>query len=237
MIVSRKIRGRTTMKSKILLPLLLAGLAAACVERYVSVPVPFLEKRAVDFSRYQNIYFIDFVTNVPDIALDAAAENKKVFSEELPFAIDKKITYLDPPYWAMVRSLLRRYCPMIDIQYANNVFFRDVFRAHPQSLFLTGKLNLEIKKLGVVKEVKDEEGNTKNAYDAVQLWEMEMKVFVIDGDSGKVLLQETYTEKMEPGEETSARFKFNSMLSKITAKLGLALQPRKVIQERYILFK
>jgi hypothetical protein len=225
------------MKSKIFLLLLLSGLAAACVENYVSVPVPFLEKRAVDLDAYQNIYFVDFVAAVPDIALDVDAENRKVFSEELPFAINKKITYLDPPNWAMVRSLLRRYCPGVEIQYTNNVFFRDVFRSHPKSLFITGKLQLEIKKLGVVKEVKDETGVTKNAYAAVQLWETTMKVFVIDGDSGQALLQETYTEKTEPREETSARFNFSGVLAKLTARLGSALQPKKVTQERYILFK
>ena len=225
------------MKSKILLPLLLAGLATACVERYVSVQVPFLKKRAVDFSRFQNIYFIDFVTIIPEIALDADTENKRVFSEELPFAIDKKITYLDPPYWTMIRSLLHRYCPGVDIQYESNVFFRDVFRSHPQSLFITGKLNLEIKKLGVIKEAKDEKGEQKNIFAAVQLWEMQMKIWIIDGDAGQVVLQETYTEKMEPGEETSAQFNFNGMLAKISAKLGLALQPKKVTQERYILLK
>jgi len=225
------------MKSKIFLLLLLAGLATACVERYVSVPVPFLEKRAVDFSRYQNIYFIDFVTIIPEIVLDADAEIKRIFSEELPFVIDKKITYLDPPHWAMILSLLRRYRLVVDIQYGNSVFFRDVFRSHPQSLFITGKLNLEIKKLGVVKEVKDEKGEQKNIYAAVQLWEMEMKIFIIDGDSGQLVLQETYTEKMEPGEATSPQFNFNSMLVKLTTKLGLALQPRKMTQERYILLK
>jgi hypothetical protein len=225
------------MKSKIYLLLLLAGLATACAESYVSVQLPFLEKNAVDFSRYQNVYFIDFISNIPDIALDADAEIKRVFSEELPFAIDAKITYLDPPYWAMTRNLLHRYRPGPDFQYANSVFFRDVFRSHPQSLFITGMLNLEIKKLGVVKEVKDESGSMKNAYAAVQLWEIEMKIWIIDGDSGKVVLQETYTEKMEPGEATSPQFNFSGMLTKITAKLGLKLQPRKVIQERHILLK
>ncbi|MCX6557304.1 MAG: hypothetical protein NTW95_07750 [Candidatus Aminicenantes bacterium] len=224
-------------KNRLILPLLLAALAAACAESYVSTPVPFLEKRVVDFSRYQNVYFVDFLANVPDIALDVDAENRKVFSEELPFAINQKITTLDPPHWAMVRHLLRRYCPAIDFQYANSVFFAHVFRSHPQSLFITGKLNLEIKKLGVVKRVKDEEGNTKNTYAAVQLWEMAMKIAVIDGDSGQTLLQETYTEKMEPSEATTAQFNFNSMVGKITARLGLALQPRKATQERYILFK
>lgn len=225
------------MKSKIFLLLLLAALASACAEHYGIVQVPFLQKGAVDFGKYQNVYFIDFTTNIPDIALDADAENKRVFSEELPFAIDKKITYLDPRYWAMVRGLLRRYCPGVEIQYENNIFFRDVFRSHPQSLFITGRLNLEIKKLGVVKEVKDEGGNMKNTYAAVQLWEMEMKIWIIDGDSGQVLLQDAFKEKMEPGEATSPQFNFNGMLAKITAKLGLALLPRKVIQERTILLK
>jgi hypothetical protein len=225
------------MKSKIFLPLLLTGLATACVQSYVSVPAPFLEKPKVDFAKYQYIYFIDFITTVPEITLNADAEIKRVFCEELSFTINKKITYLDPENWAMIRDLLRRYRLSVDIQYENSVFFQNVFRSHPQSLFIAGKLNLSVKKIGVVKEVKDEKGNSKNTYAAVQLWEMEMKISIIDGDSGQMALQETYTEKMEPGEETSAQFNFNSMLAKITAKLGLALQPRKVIQERYILLK
>jgi hypothetical protein len=225
------------MKSKLFLVLLLSGLAAACVQSYVSVSVPFLEKRAVDFSSYQNVYFIDFITIAPDIGLDVDAENKRIFCEEMPFAIDKKITYLDPPHWAMIRNLLRRYRLAVDVKYENSVFFQDVFRSHPQSLFITGKLNLEIQKLGVLKEVKDETGERKNIFAAVQLWEMEMKIFIIDGDSGRVVLQEVYTEKMEPGEEISSQFNFNSMLAKMTARLVQALQPNKVTQERYILFK
>lgn len=225
------------MKSKIFVVLLLVGLATACVQSYDSVSMPFLEKKAMDFSRYQNVYFIDFVTMAPDIDLNVDAENKRIFSEEMPFAMDKKITYLDPPHWAMIRNLLRRYRLAVDVNYENSIFFQDVFRSHPQSLFITGKLNLEIKKLGVVKEVKDEMGVRKNIFAAVQLWEMEMKIFIIEGDSGQVVLQETYTEKMEPGEGIPLQFSFNSMLAKMTAKLVLALQPRKVTQERFILHK
>jgi hypothetical protein len=225
------------MKSKILLVLLPACLATACVQSYVSVPVPFLEKQAVDFSRYQNVYFIDFITAIPETALNADAEIKRVFNEELSITINKKITYLDPPHWAMIRDLLRRYRLAVDIQYENSVFFRDVFRAHPQSLFITGKLNLEIKKLGVLKKVKEETGKEINTFAAMQLWEMEMKISIIDGDSGQLLLQETYTEKLEPGEATSPQFNFNSMFAKIAVKLGLKLQPRKMTQARYILLK
>ncbi|MBN2399113.1 MAG: hypothetical protein JXI33_02100 [Candidatus Aminicenantes bacterium] len=225
------------MKSKILLPLLLAGMAAACAAGYMSVDVPFVNSQAVDFSKYEHVYFIDFMVNVPDLTLDADAENKRAFMDELPFAIDKEITHLDPPYWAMVRGLLHKYCPEVEIQYDNNVFFRDVFRSHPRSLFIAGKVNVVINKLGVVKEVKDGEGNKKNVYAAVQSWVMDLKIWFMDGDSGKTLLQETYTEKMEPGEGNTAKFNYSSLLNKITAKLGSKLQPRKVIQERYILHK
>jgi len=71
----------------------------------------------------------------------------------------------------------------------------------------------------------------------VQAWEMEMKIWIIDGDAGKALLEETFKEKMEPGPGTTDRFAYSAMLSKVTAKLGAKLQPRKVIQERYILHK
>jgi len=196
-----------------------------------------VENKAVDFNRYQNIYFIDFTASIGDLKLDVDAENKKAFLEELAFAIDKKIIYLDPPNWAMVRGVVRKYCPEVEIRYSDNVFFKDVFRSHPQSLFITGKLTLKINKLGVIKEVKDEKGNKKNIYAAVQSWDAEMKVWIIDGDSGQAVLQETFAEKVEPGTETSAQFNYDGILNKIIAKLGAKLQPRKVIQERYILHK
>ena len=107
-----------------------------------------MEKKPVDFARYQNVYFIDFINIVPESSLDADAEIKRVFSEELPFVIDKKITYLDPPHWAMIRDLLRRYRLAVDIQYENSVFFQNVFRSHPQALFITGKLNLDNQTIG-----------------------------------------------------------------------------------------
>jgi hypothetical protein len=225
------------MKSKIPLLLLLAGLAAACSQTYIEVQVPFRENRVVDFSRYQNVYFIDFVACAPDLVLDFDTENKKAFLEELPFVIDKKITRLDPPYWAMTRALLCTHCPDVEIQYADNVFFRNVFRSHPRSLFFTGKLNLAVSKMGVVKEVKDEGGTRKNIYASVQTWDLAMKVWVIDGDSGQELLKQTFTERYEPGAGTSPEFNYSVMLSRIMGKLGAKLQPRKTLQERYFLQK
>lgn len=225
------------MKSKMLLLLLLAGLGASCAESFESVPIPFNEKRVADFSASRDVFFIDFISDVPDAGFDAAAEIRRVFTEEMPFAIGRKIVYLDPENWGMIRKLLQLYRLTVDIQYENSVFFQKVFQAHPGALFFTGKLKLDIKKMGVVKETRDEMGNRKNAYDTVQLWEMEMKVFLIDGGSAKVLWQGTYSEKAEPGPGTSAQFNFNSMFARMTAKLTAALQPRKVLQERFILDK
>jgi hypothetical protein len=210
-------------------------LAAACSQTYVQVQIPYRENKTVDFTRYQDVYFIDFVACAPDLVLDFDAENKKAFLEELPFVINKKITRLDPPYWDMTRALLCKHCPDVEIQYADNVFFRNVFRSHPRALFFTGKLNLAVSKMGVVKEVKDEDGNRKNVYASVQTWDLVMKVWVIDGDSGQVLLQETFNERSEPGTDTSPEFNYSVMLNRITAKLGAKLQPRKVLQERYFL--
>lgn len=225
------------MKSKILSLLMLASLASACAESFLSVPIPFNEKKGADFSAFQDVFFIDFISDIPEAGFDAGAEIRRTFTEEIPFAIDRKIVLLEPDHWAMIRSILLRYHVNVDIQYENSVFFRDVFKAHPRSLFFTGKLKLDIKKMGVVKETKDEIGNRKNAYETVQLWEMEMKVFLIDGDKAKILRQETYSEKMEPGPGTTAQFNFNSMFARMTAKLAAALQPRKVLQERFILDK
>ena len=225
------------MKSKIIPLLLLAGLSVACVESFVSVPIPFSEDKMADFSAYRDVYFIDFLCDVPEVGLDAQAEIRRTFSEEIPFAIDRKIVLLEPDHWAMIRGILGRYSLSADIHYDNSVFFQKVFQSHPGSLFFTGKLKLNIKKMGVIKETRDEMGKKKNAYETVQMWEMEMKVFLIDGDKAEIIREETYSEKVEPGSENTAQFNFNSMFAKLTAKLTSALQPRKALQERYIFYK
>jgi hypothetical protein len=225
------------MKSRIVPLLLLAVLSTACAENFVSVSVPFTEKSIADFSAYKDVFFIEFVCAVPDAGFDARNELGRVFSEEISFAAGSKVVRLDPEHWATIRGLLQRYRLSVDIEYENSVFFQRVFRDHPRALFFTGKLKLDIKKMGVVKETRDEAGNKKNAYETVQMWEMEMKVSLIEGDSSKVLWQQTYAEKMEPGPATTAQFNFNSLLAKITAKLTTALQPRKALQERFILGK
>jgi len=225
------------MKSRIVLLLLLAVLSAACAANFVSVNVPFTAKSIADFSTYQDVFFIDFVCDVPEADFAAESELGRVFTEEISFAAGSKVVRLDPEHWATIRGLLQRYRLSVDIQYENSVFFQKVFQDHPRALFFTGRLKLDIKKMGVVKETRDEGGNKKNAYETVQIWEMEMKVSLIEGDSAKVLWQQTYSEKVEPGPTTTAQFNFNSLLAKITAKLIAALQPRKVLQERFILGK
>jgi len=224
-------------KSKLILLLLAAGLAAACAESFVSVPIPFNPKMAADFAAAREIFFVDFICDTPEAGFNADAEIRRTFSEEIPFAIGKKIILLEPDHWSMIRGMLQRYRLNIDIQYENSVFFREVFKAHPQSFFFTGKLKLDIKKMGVVKETRDEMGNKKNALETAQLWEMAVKVFLIDGDNARVLKQETFSEKLEPGPETSAQFAFNLMFAKITAKLAASLRPHKAFQERFILSK
>ena len=225
-------------KNKLILLLLLAGMGGACAESFVSVSIPFSERRVADFSAYPDLFFIDFVCDLPDDAgIDAAGEIRRVFSEEVSFSAGKKVVRLEPEHWAMILGLLQRYHLAVDIQYEDSIFFRDVFRAHPRALFFTGKLKLDIKKMGVVRETRDEMGNKKNAYETVQLWEMAMKVFLIDGDAGRVLWQEAYSEKAEPGSQTSAQFNFNSLLAKMMGKLAVTLQPQRALQERYILEK
>ena len=225
------------MKSKLILLLLLAGLAAACAESFISVPIPFSEKRNADFSAYKDVFFIDFISDVPEAGFNSEAEIRRTFTEEIPFAIDRKIVLLEPDNWGMIRKLLQQYRLAVDIQYDNSVFFQKVFKAHPGALFFTGKLKMDIKKMGVVKETKDEMGNRKNAYETVQMWEMEMQVFLIDGGTAKILSQETYKEKSEPGPGNTPQFNFNSMFAKMAARLTAALQPRKALQERFILTK
>ena len=145
--------------------------------------IPFSEKMVADFSAYKDVFFIDFICDVPDGRLRRRGRGRAGSSpKRSPSPSARKIVLLEPEHWATIRGLLQRYRLTVDIQYENSVFFQKVFQAHPRALFFTGKLKLDIKKMGVVKETRDETGNKKNAYETVQMWEMEMKVFLIDGD-------------------------------------------------------
>ncbi len=222
-------------RSKLALMLLLALLAAACSESYAPVTIPFRPRNVVDFSAYQDLFFIDLVLDAPEQGFDAGAEVRRVFVEEIPFAVGRPVQRLEPEHWADILATLRRYRLAVDIQYADSLFFQRVFRAHPRGLFFTGRLKLNVKKMGVIREGRDEAGNRKNVYDTVEMWEMEMQVGLIDGDAQRVLWQETYAEKGEPVAGASARFTFSSMFAKLAARLTAALQPRKTEQERFIL--
>jgi len=224
-------------KNKLALLLALAALSVACAESFLSVPVPFSEKKLADFGAYKDIFFIDFLCDVPDGGFDAPAEVRRTFIEEIPFATGTKVTLLEPEHWDKIRGLLKRYRLAVDIQYENSVFFQKVFQAHPRALFFAGKLKLNIKKMGVIKETRNEKGDKKNVYETIQLWEMEAKIDLIDGDRAEVLWHEAYSEKAEPGPGTTEAFNFNSMFAKIAAKLTAALQPRPARQERFILSK
>lgn len=224
-------------KSKLSLLLLLAVLGGACSQSFAPVTVPFRAKGIVDFNVYKELFFIDFICDVPAAGFDAGAEVRRVFVEEVPFAAGKKIVLLEPEHWDTILGILQRYRLAVDIQYENSVFFHRVFQAHPQALFFTGKVKLDIKKMGVVKETRDEKGEIKNAYETMEMWEMEMQVVLVDSDDSKILWRDTFNEKGEPLPGATPQYNFNVMLAKLTTKLTSALQPREVLQERFILSK
>jgi hypothetical protein len=222
-------------KNKLTLLFLLCALAAACSDSYAPVTIPFRPRSVVDFAAFQDLYFIDFVLDAPEQGFDAGAEVRRVFVEEIPFAAGRPVQRLEPEHWADILAALRRYRLAVDIQYADSLFFQRVFRAHPRGLFFTGRLKLNVKKMGVIREGRDEAGKSRNVYDTVEMWEMEVQVALIDGDAQRVLWRETYAEKGEPVAGATARFTFSSMFAKLAAKLTAALQPRKTEQERHIL--
>jgi hypothetical protein len=224
-------------KSKLSLLLLLALLGGACSQTFTPVTVPLRAKGIVDFSAYKDLFFIDFICDMPAAGFAADAEVRRVFLEEIPFAAGKKIVLLEPEHWDTIRGILQRYRLAVDIQYGNSVFFQRVFQAHPRALFFTGKVKLDIKKMGVVKETRDEKGEKKNAYETMEMWEMAMQVVLIDSDGSRILWQDTFSEKSEPVPGATPQFGFNSMLARLTNKLTGALQPREVLQERFILVK
>jgi len=153
--------------------MLLAGLATACVQSYVFRPGAVFGKRERWILPVTKMFFLSILSPLPlRSPWMLMPKSKGFFAKNCLSPSTKKslisilrtgpcfVTCCIATVWLWISSM-------------KTVSFFGIFSVPGRKRFLLpGKLNLEIKKLGVVKEVKDERGISKNTYAAVQLWEM-----------------------------------------------------------------
>jgi len=209
---------------------------AGCSESYLTVPVKIAPRNIPDFAAAENLFYIDFIADVPQPGFDPLPKLNTFFTSELAPYIGKKISYLDVPHWSLIRRLLKQLNLIQAFQYDNNMFFKNVYDAHPRSLFFTGKLTVDIKERSIIKDIHNEVGKKTSQFVKVGFWEMNLHIAIIDGSAMKIVFENTYIEKKE-SEEMAAAAIFASLLNSFKDHFINQIFRPAEFQERFILKK
>lgn len=188
---------------------LLAVVACTKGANRIEVRIEVENPHAIDFDRYDNVFYKDLELEWPAKDFSPGEDLNDFFLRELSTIIDKKI---EP------------------ISGAESGIPAD-------SLLITGKLALEIKERSKIKEVKDETGKPKNTFVNIQHWSMTMAIEMKDGDAGKDIFKQEYTEKLSDvdSSETTTKYNFEKIFFKMTNRFVMRVKKTKRMQRRYLL--
>lgn len=179
----------------------------------IEVRIEVENPHAIDFEKYDKILYKDLSLEWPAKDFTPEEQLKSFFLEELARNIDKNI---EP--WTGNTSDPETGIPA-------------------GALLITGKLTLEIKERSKIKEQKDETGKTKNVFVGIQHWSMTMALVMKDGDTGKNVFKQDFTEKLSDVDtsETTTKFNFEKIFFNMTNRLVMRVKKTKRMQRRYLL--
>ncbi len=225
------------MNARIRPLLLLAALASgACSTAFEKVPVRLPEQDVTRLDQYPKILYVDFLTTLSGIDEPAIAPVLRGYvTRDLAAALGKPIEPLEVPYWEPVRQVLQRFRAADGLLYDNNRFFAGVYRRHPRALFLVGKLNLDVKSVSTIGQVRDASGRKRSDFIAKRFWQMDLQVQLIDADTQRTLLKSQSKEKMD--QESGDDFQFTALLDRSLTRFSAAVQRRERQQQRTILYR
>ena len=168
---------------------------------------------AIDFDKYDAIFYTDFTLEWTAKDFTPEESLKTFFVDELSKSIGKGIKHLAA-------------APA------------DTSEMPANSLLITGKLTLDIKERQKIKEVKDEKGNSKNVFTAIQHWDLTMVLEMKDNNTGKDIFKQDFTEKLNDvdASDTSTKFNFETLFFKMTNRFLLKIKKTKKMERRYLLF-
>jgi hypothetical protein len=192
---------------------MMALVSCSSATNRVEVRIEVNNPTAVDFDKYDNIFYKDVALEWTPKDFSPREEVTDFFLKELPKIIEKDIKPLG----------------------AENSGAEADMPAN--SLLITGKLSLDIKERSKIKEVKDETGNTKNVFAAIQHWDMVLFIEFKESRSGKTIFKEEYREKLSDVDtsDTTTQFNFESLFFKQTNRFLMKIKRTKKMQRRYLL--
>ena len=193
--------------------LMMSVISCSSATNRVEVRIEVNNPTAVDFEKYDKIFYKDVALEWTPRDFTPEEELKGFFLKELPRIIEKDI---EP--WEGQGPGAETGMP-------------------PNSLLITGKLTLDIKERSKIKEVKDETGKSKNVFAGIQHWDMTLTLEMKDSNSGSDIFKEEYKEKLSDvdSSETTTKFNFESLFFKQTNRFLMKIKKTKKMQRRYLL--
>jgi hypothetical protein len=194
--------------------LMMAAVSCSSVSNNrVEVRIEVNNPTAVDFAKYDKIFYKDVALEWTPEDFSPVQELKDFFLKELPKIIEKDI---EP--W-------EGQGPGAEAEMPAN------------ALLITGKLSLDIKQRSKIKEVKDETGKSKNVFAAIQHWDMTLSLEMKDSHSGSNIFTGEYREKLADVDtsDTTTKFNFETLFFKLTNRFLMKIKKTKKMQRRYLL--
>lgn len=210
------------MKSKIIIILSIITIFVSCSKQnHVEIRIPVKIKNAINYKSYDKIFVGDFKIESTLETLNPEVELYQFFIEEFSQSMNKKIEKLSSP----------------DTENETEQSLKEKLKNLPNTLFITGKLKIDIKTRSIVKTVKGISSGKTKAFVKVHLWDMSLTVTMIDSNSGKMVSETTFNEKLKDADPKKIKYNFKLMFDNITDRI-IRKSIRKIrSQKRYLLLK
>lgn len=207
------------MKNKNILVISIILFFSFCkTSQYLTVNIPFDKKDDIDFKKYQNILYKDITIKFPLKSYNPQPEIKNFFLNDFSKALEKEVKYLDNE---------------TDYYLTPDKFLQEL-KDFPESLLLTGKLNVDIKTRSYVKEERNKEG-IKKKFVKRQIWKMDVELLLVDANTSEIVFKKDFEEKIMDLDPKNPKYNFDTPFFKITDQFLKSLLKKQKLGKRYLL--
>lgn len=211
------------MKNKIIAIIAVTGLFMSCSSNSNTIPVmvSLPDATTQPLANYEKV-LADTFTITPAIKnLDATASIKKYLLDDFAKAIDRDVESVE----------------VGDDYFVNPEQYTADLTQFVNSVIITGKIQIDIKKRSIIKDFRDASGKNSRRFVSIQHWQMKATIALLESNSGKIIFKKEYSEKKSNVEPEDALFTFEGMFFRIMDQVIKNFQKGKRIQKRFLLIK
>jgi len=204
--------------------LFIGGCAGHHFEARITIPKTFV----FDFSPYRELFLMDFQASFEGIEFDYLETVRKLLGSELPLVLEREISLLTP----------EDYFPVPEENSTAGTLpekLSAVLATVPGSLVIAGDIEVSVKKLSRIREVRERLARKKNVLVQIENWTVNCNIFFIDADKQEVVFSENYSESYQNENRMSPSFTFSLLMDRVYERLLRQLVRGRRIQDRIIL--